>query len=214
MASVTGRTAASIDQLLDQMVVAVRVTSGQLVYERRNGEEITAGELVDADLAAKKAWPLNSIFTATVPTNPNTLLGFGTWARFGKGRVLVSQDEAQTEFDSVEETGGAKTVTLTSDQIPAHTHSVPAHTHTIPGHSHGIRVEWGPADPSGSSNRLTRVGSVGPGGTTDTADGVTQGSGTLTSNSGGGGTSGSAGTGGAHENMPPYIVVYMWKRTA
>jgi len=34
-------------------------------------------------------FPIGSIYTATVSTNPNTLLGFGTWAAFGAGRVLV-----------------------------------------------------------------------------------------------------------------------------
>lgn len=39
-----------------------------------------------------------------------------------KGRIPVGQDAAQTEFDVIGETGGAKTHTLTATEIPAHTH--------------------------------------------------------------------------------------------
>jgi len=40
-----------------------------------------------------------------------------------KGRVPVGRDAAQTEFDGLGETGGAKTHTLTINEMPAHTHS-------------------------------------------------------------------------------------------
>lgn len=40
-----------------------------------------------------------------------------------KGRVLVGKDAAQTEFDALAETGGAKTHTLVTGEMPAHTHA-------------------------------------------------------------------------------------------
>lgn len=40
-----------------------------------------------------------------------------------QGNVIVGLDSAQTEFDALGETGGAKTHTLTTDEIPAHTHT-------------------------------------------------------------------------------------------
>lgn len=214
MASVTGRTAESIDALMDEMVVSVFIDdNGQLIYQTRGGEQVNAGSLTNAALAVEKAWPINSIFITTVPTNPHTLLGIGTWTRFAKGRTLVSLDEAQEEFNAAEETGGVKEVALSAAQMPAHTHTTPAHTHNVPSHTHGIKVEWGTAD-TGSTNRLNRVGGAGIPGTVDTEDGTTQSSGTLTTTPGGAGTSGSAGAGDPHTNLPPYVVVYMWKRTA
>jgi microcystin-dependent protein len=39
-----------------------------------------------------------------------------------QGRVPVELDSSQTEFDTLGETGGAKTHTLTVEQIPAHSH--------------------------------------------------------------------------------------------
>lgn len=64
-----------------------------------------------ADISA--AWPIGSIFMSAVATNPNTLLGFGTWAAFGTGRIPVGFDSGQTEFDVMGETGGSKTATPT-----------------------------------------------------------------------------------------------------
>lgn len=216
MASVTGRTAESIDAILNDMVVSVRIgDNGHLIYQKRSGVEVDGGLLTNAALAAGRAWPVGSIFISAVPTNPNTLLGVGTWARFGKGRTLVSLDEAQTEFDGAEETGGAKEVTLTAAQIPTHTHTIPGHSHSIPPHSHPLTASYNTtkvaADDNGvnrmesfyftSNQEIVRTGNTGnsaAGNTGSTADTP----------------SGAAGSGGAHTNLPPYIVVYVWKRTA
>lgn len=69
------------------------------------------------------AYPVGSVYTSVVSTNPATLLGVGTWVAFGAGRVLVGLDASQTEFDTVEETGGSKTHTLTESELPSHTHN-------------------------------------------------------------------------------------------
>jgi hypothetical protein len=68
-------------------------------------------------------YPVGSVYiNATVATNPATLIGFGTWVAFGTGRVLVGLDSGDTDFDTVEETGGSKTHTLTVDELPTHKH--------------------------------------------------------------------------------------------
>jgi len=60
-----------------------------------------------------EAFPVGSVFISVVATDPATLLGYGTWAAFGSGKVLVGLDPGDTDFDVVEETGGSKTVTPT-----------------------------------------------------------------------------------------------------
>ena len=124
------------------------------------------------------AWPVGSVFVAVVSTSPATLLGGGTWQAFGAGRVLVGLDAADVDFDTVEETGGAKTVTLTEAQIPAHVHG-----------------ELAPTSASGGALRFAVD--------TNSSGSVAAGLNTA-----------SAGGGGAHSNLQPYITVYMWKRTA
>ena len=60
---------------------------------------------------------------SVVSTSPASLFG-GTWAAWGAGRVPVGVDAGQTEFDTVEETGGAKTHTLQTTEIPSHNHTL------------------------------------------------------------------------------------------
>ncbi len=56
-----------------------------------------------------QAFPIGAIFLSVVATNPNALLGYGTWANIGAGRVLIGQDVGDTDFDTLEEVGGSKT---------------------------------------------------------------------------------------------------------
>jgi microcystin-dependent protein len=53
-----------------------------------------------------------------------------------KGRIPVGRDAAQTEFDAMGETGGSKTHTLTTTEMPVHTHTQDQHTHTQNAHTH------------------------------------------------------------------------------
>jgi microcystin-dependent protein len=53
-----------------------------------------------------------------------------------KGRVPVGFDSSQTEFDTLGETGGAKTHTLTTAEMPSHTHVQNSHNHTQDSHNH------------------------------------------------------------------------------
>ena len=69
-------------------------------------------------------YPVGSIYiNAAVSTNPATLLGFGTWAAFGAGRVMVGLDSGDSDFDTAQETGGSKTHTLSVSELPSHTHT-------------------------------------------------------------------------------------------
>ena len=62
-------------------------------------------------------YAVGDLYLTTNTTNPNLLFG-GVWELFGPGRCLVCVDTSQAEFNSVSKTGGAKTHTLTVEQIP------------------------------------------------------------------------------------------------
>lgn len=88
---------------------------------------VTNGGTGQATLAAflNLIYPIGSVYiNVSDSTSPATLLGFGTWSALGAGRMIVGFDSGDTNFDSAGETGGANTVTLTTTELPAHTHSV------------------------------------------------------------------------------------------
>jgi len=132
--------------------------------------ELSISSLIDT------FYPVGSIYTATVSTNPGTLFGFGTWAAFGEGRVLVGKASSGT-FATAGATGGAETHTLTTSEMPSHTHKITTYfTNT----GNGTYIA--------SANGSIVTGEGGP----------TQ----------------ATGGGGSHNNLQPYVVVYMWQRTA
>ncbi len=66
----------------------------------------------------ESVYPVGSIFISTSSTSPATSLGFGSWSRFGEGKMLVSQNSSDSDFDTAEETGGAKTHTIAQTNLP------------------------------------------------------------------------------------------------
>ena len=82
-------------------------------------------------------YPVGSIYMSVNNTNPSTLFG-GTWEAWGAGKVPVGVDVGETEFNEVEKTGGAKSETLSVNQIPSHNHNFTgtAHGHTFTGTAH------------------------------------------------------------------------------
>lgn len=162
-------------------------------------------------------YPVGSIYISVVDdTVAKVQARFGgTWESFGAGRTLVGVDPNDTSFDTVEETGGAKsnsytpggTVgdhTLTIDEMPAHTHrlnerqqwygnDVVRHTST------GTIYSWKAGEGTGgSTSKSYRSGS----------DDIESKGGSGAHNHGWTGTAANIST------VQPYITTYMYKRTA
>lgn len=72
----------------------------------------------------KKKYYIGKIILDTKNVNPATYLGFGTWTYWGKGRVPVGVNTSDTDFNTVEKTGGEKTHKLTIDEMPSHSHGL------------------------------------------------------------------------------------------
>ena len=148
-------------------------------------------------------YPVGAIYMSVSSTSPAILFG-GTWEQI-QNRFLLAAGSSYTAG----KTGGASTVTLTSSQIPSHTHSVNLNTGNSGVHTH---VVWKYA--SGSGNWAANPG--GRNATTAIDSGMVMG---IADSAGEhnhaiSGNTGSIGDGKSHNNMPPYLVVYMWKRTA
>lgn len=134
-------------------------------------------------------YPIGTIYETTstdldTTTKMDTHFG-GTWEAYGTGRVLVAKS-TDTEFDTIGETGGAKTHTLSTAELPSHAHKV----------SRGINMT-GFATPYGapiSGWGLQPEGESSSGAYYRDTN--------------------TAGSNQAHNNLQPYIVVYRYRRTA
>jgi hypothetical protein len=139
-------------------------------------------------------YPVGSIYTnASVATNPGTLLGFGTWTAFGAGRTIIGNGGGYTAGA----TGGSADAVVVSHNHVANT------TSTDSGHAHFIRT-----DASGGGGGNGRFVNGNSGGTQ--VDPTVTGFANITSVT----AISTVGVSGTNANLPPYIVVYMWQRTA
>ena len=121
---------------------------------------------------------------STSNTNPSTIFG-GTWEAWGSGKVPVGVDTSDASFNTVEKTGGTKTIDLN-------------HSHTVNSHKHQMCVQFKGAYTIGNGFSYVEGGSVPNIGVyTDVAS---PGTNTKLST--------------AQSILQPYITCYMWKRTA
>lgn len=129
-------------------------------------------------------YPVGSIYLSVVNTNPSIWFS-GTWELIAQGRTLVGVDENDTDFNTVQKTGGSK-------YLQAHTHNSKAIKETqaqITGgaHASGLPVSSRTDGNNSGWSSYANTGAVG------SVVGATT------------GTSG---------NLQPYFTCYIWCRTA
>lgn len=140
-------------------------------------------------------YPVGSVYITVSAEEPETLFPGTYWERL-PGRFLLGASTGLYENGA---TGGEAQVTLTTSEMPAHSHSGETlgdgtHSHSFPGRS--ANGSSGPSAESFASSDDART-------LYTTSDGYH--SHRFSTSSAGGGA--------AHNNMPPYLVVNMWKRT-
>lgn len=148
-------------------------------------------------------YPVGSIYLSTSSVSPGTLFG-GTWQRL-ENRMLIGAGSSY----SVGSTGGS-----TDAVVVSHYHGIPSLSGTATGGNHNHlfgRNLWAQYEgygqvvpsPSGGANMANAIGKdIGYSGSLTMS---------VTTN---GSNTGWSGESGAGKNMPPYLAVYMWKRTA
>ena len=136
-------------------------------------------------------YPVGSIYTSTVATNPGTLLGFGTWTAFAAGRTIIGNGGGYTAGNTG---GSADAITVSHTHTATSTVSDPTHVHAQTGQTFtGGTVQIAGGAAAAISAQNTAAASTGITVSTSIA---------------------STGSSGTNANLPPYIVVYMWQRTA
>lgn len=150
------------------------------------------------------AHPVGSYYWSSDSTNPSELFG-GTWEQIKDRFVLAAGDTYEAEAS-----GGAATVTLTTEQIPAHTHNSIQLTGAFSLRTMGSSGATISISSSGIVNRnnitVNEFSKISQESKTDTT--IQQ----VEINASHEHTK--VGNGKSHENMPPYITAYCWKRIA
>ena len=132
-------------------------------------------------------YPVGSIYMSVNSTNPKNLFG-GTWEQI-QGKFLFGMNSSYPAGS----TGGEITHKLTWNEMPGHYHEGLYYSYqdtenliTLNGGSASYHIPWGSSDYAGDYGAGTGEKEL---------------------------ITGTAGSGAAHNNMPPYLSVYIWKRT-
>ena len=135
-------------------------------------------------------WPVGSMYISVSATSPQTLFG-GTWQQIRDTFLLAAGSTYAAGT-----TGGEAVHTLTENELPAHAHN--------------------PANQAGyygfitNSQKAFTVGDMGAQSGSGRYYPYASAAFDISRNT----KTGSVGGGKAHNNMPPYLAVYVWKRTA
>ena len=194
-----------------------------------------------------KTHPVGSIYVTTnssesTAAQMNALYG-GTWEAYGSGKTLVGIDTSNSNFNTVNKTGGStsQSITLTTSNLPSHSHTVTAKgsvsstftgnsvtTSSSGSHSHTFAMKSAYSEASGycSCYGVSGMGYVNSfyvtGGST-TSSSTSSHTHTLTATgsvtstfTGSSATTSSVGSSTpiSVSTLQPYTTVYMWKRVA
>lgn len=197
------------------IITQIAFCNNGYIYNRfKNGTENFSNWyfLSSLDNTLDKTYPIGSIYMSTKPTDPSTIFG-GKWKSMPAGRVLLAQGESDwgTTYNAGSD-GGEATHKLIPTELAEHKHTAISSTVNIYGQVL-VGVSNAQMATFGHSGVITPVSTYPelyvpnnatrptvPGGAVINAN-VTP---TITVNNTGGNQ--------PHNNMQPYISVYMWER--
>ena len=159
-------------------------------------------------VTALDIYPVGSIYMSVNSTFPATLFG-GTWEQIQDTFLLAAGTN-----HAAGSTGGEENHTLTLTEAPSHSHG--RGTMEITGqfkfindnNSAGVDQEFS------ASGAFSAFSQVGAGSSIDWRGYNIAGGVNFKASNAWTGETDSKGGGQAHNNMPPYLAVYVWKRTA
>ena len=179
-------------------VTTQRIAEKQITKEKVGDNELESSNINMAELKVamgKLLYPKGSVYFNTVDTrDPAIILGFGTWRKI-EGRVLISQDDSDTTFETIGAVGGSKEHQLTKGELPSHYHTPSSRRNqTLWGSKSGTydyahNNYFNGIDADGDGAKYLVRNTIGDGADEDGLNNE------------------------PHNNLPPYVVVQMWERT-
>lgn len=199
---------------LNTVVVESTIASGQPLWywTKSKFKVLTKFVYKDRELV-DLIYPVGSIFMSTVGTDPGTYLG-GTWERI-QGKFLLAANDTSSAYNAGK-TGGAVSATITTANLPAH-----KHTASFKGITHNAQVRCCGSAATGQviaaygSNTITLKANTGDSwGSTISYTTKSHKTDVISWTDGGTVTVNNTGSGTALSIMPPFVAVYVWKRTS
>jgi microcystin-dependent protein len=169
-------------------------------------------------IKGKELYRIGDCIISINSENPSKNFG-GEWELLCPGRTIVCIDEEQEEFNSLKKIGGEKTHILTTQEMPVHTHTQNSHTHTAVTNTKGAHrhnfyvkrvfttgtaeqgVKYSEGNSGGEWKWSSGISSAGDHSHTVDVDGKVA-------------TNKNAGGGLEHNNLQPFMAVYIWVRIA
>lgn len=189
--------------------VADILTEG--TYDSSTNKIATMSDVPAESSIVDLIYPVGSIYISTTSTNPGTIFSGTTWTQI-QDTFLLSAGSTYTAGA----TGGSASHTLTTDELPAHTHG----SETLTG---SITIRATDSVTSANANLLQQQSGI----LSRASDSNVAGYRLANSNYRTAVTSqynqisvnathehDSVGGGDSFSTLPPYLVVYMWERTA
>lgn len=165
--------AVTANDLASNAVTTAKITDGNVTTAKLADKSVTAAKIADKTVTAakiadstitsdkiswssliNKIYPVGSIYVSVNNTNPSTFIG-GTWSQFGAGRTLVGVNTSDTDFNTVQKTGGSKThrhdtaLGADSNAIFMRDISTQSHTGTYSGQTRSYYHQWEDHDTAG-----------------------------------------------------------------
>ena len=182
------------------------VTNLQSSLDGKANASHTHDEYITKSQMLELLYPIGSLYVSMNNTNPNTVLGIGTWTQI-TDRFLYCANSSGTN-------GGNSTITLTVDNLPSHNHTFTGvemtgefRTNNNTAPFQGGNENW--ASAQGVFKRGESIYSYG----TNSYSSSTM-LPALLFEATPEGTISNTGSGEAFSIMPPYMTVYAWHRTA
>lgn len=197
--------AESIRAITDTIAITLVISGSENITAKFDtGQFATIQDVEDRRLTFPEVYPIGAIYISTVDTNPGELFAGTVWEALPAGRMLLGAGKADsgTVFKAGD-VGGEEKHKLKETEMPAHTHRMSESNFT------GTFRAW-KFDPQGTGV----FSSTYIGGGANSRDGGGDAMYRVSFNGRHSHKIETAGTGVAHNNMPPYIVVYMWRRIA
>lgn len=158
---------------------------------------------VNQDVMRDFIYPVGSIYMSVNNVDPANLFG-GSWEQIKDKFLLASGD-----IYSNGTIGGESSHVLSASELPKHSHGIPALSGATNGagaHSHSVN---GTSANNGGSGVLCETWANKSNDRNGSTSGVGNHTHTVTTNAS---TTNETGNNDAHNNMPPYLTINIWKR--